>query len=74
MKIPDKYFPVVVYVRLLVNILFKRDYPVICHQTLSLQLFDLPLYDVCCLLIIIDFTTVLHGILAKREMRKQNHK
>lgn len=34
------------------------DYPVICHQTVSLQLFELRWCDFCCLLIITNLSTV----------------
>lgn len=46
-----------VCVSVFANVFF--DYPVICHQTVSLQLFDLHFYDFYCRLIIIDFSTVL---------------
>ena len=48
------------------------DYPVICHQTVSLQLFDLHLCDFCCLLIIIDFSTVLPGIFLLQNKKNLN--
>lgn len=65
---------VFMFADILLLFLFKAcDCPVICHQTVSLQLFDLHLCVFCCLLIIIDSSKVLCGLFspAKQENPKQ---